>query len=76
MPESPIRHSGSPLRIQSPLASSCTVAGLIAVLASKSKSPSHLSRGNPAALTRRTVATAVVERAHTTVAVVPVPATG
>lgn len=53
VPESPIRQSGSPLRIHSPLASPCTVAGLIASLASKSKSPSHLSRGNPAALTRR-----------------------
>ena len=30
------------------------VAGLMFGLASKSKSPSHLSRGNPAALTRRT----------------------
>ena len=54
VPESPIRHSGCPLRIQSQVARVWMVAGLMFGLASKSKSASHLSRGNPAALTRRT----------------------
>ena len=50
VPESPIRQSGWPLRIQSQLARVLARAALTAGLASKSKSASHFWRGNPAAL--------------------------
>src|SRR6478735_12732207 len=54
VPESPIRHSDCPERIHPHPARVWMVAGLMFGFASKSKSASHLSRGNPAALTRRT----------------------
>ncbi|GLC23044.1 hypothetical protein SRL2020472_56150 [Mycobacterium kiyosense] len=52
--ESPIKHKGCPARTHALVARVWMVAGLMFGLASKSKSPSHFSRGNPAALTRRT----------------------
>ena len=42
VPESPIRQSGSPFLTQSQVARVLTTAGLMAGLASKSKSASHL----------------------------------
>ena len=48
-----MRHRGAPLRIQSPVARVWMVAALMFGLASKSKSPSHLSRGKFAALILR-----------------------
>src|SRR3954454_23683895 len=45
VPESPIRQSGSPAVTQAPVARGLMVAGVIAGVASKSKSSSHFCRG-------------------------------
>ena len=50
MPESPIRHSGWPLRTQSQVARVWMVAGLMLGLASKSKSAQPLLAGEPGGL--------------------------
>ena len=53
VPESPIRHSGCPARIQAPLARVWISPGSTRGLAVKSKSASRFGRGNPASRIRR-----------------------